>query len=610
MAAECSSNSSLPWLWIIEFLAGLKEVDASLLQEMIKRTPEFSDDLGKNAREMVSLRCLEGLFISSSDEITDPNPSTDVDSKIKFDHSERIEDVFQRILDEMSLANLKVGGPELEKYDVHPFVMHKKTSLRKNALQQLKETILDGTHPSSAFLMERSGLVPINRCDRRNPMDKNNAESEKGNSAPLTSENLIEPLQGVSSARPSILSKRDRSNLGRENLVERLHQNRMIVNDGGDLRIHAKKLVQGSSSLVPHHENKLQGTKGNDNDDPDDVTLHKISQGTSADQPSYHNIFVNEVMEESENGIELNTSEGALLDETCQKNFDEAKGHTDKSDHNLFNNVVDDDSSSDGEEYNYHKKIDITGTKYSFLNSQFTCSQQFTEQNVCMKCNKDGLLLVCSTSMCPLMVHESCLGSIASFDEKGDFYCPFCAYSVAISEYRKSKKKAALARKGLAEFIGGGIEEGEKEPKVICREVMNQKAENGNGHIKERKNNEGRQKNQVQADRESDNDVDLEEISEDSDKVNASNYFIRFRKQKQQYTYPRIPMLRRKKLAWTAQEETVLKEGVQRFSSEADKWKKILEFGGGVFQKGRTTIDLKDKWRNICRGSPNPKLPK
>lgn len=49
---------------------------------------------------------------------------------------------------------------------------------------------------------------------------------------------------------------------------------------------------------------------------------------------------------------------------------------------------------------------------------------------------------------------------------------------------------------------------------------------------------------------------------------------------------------------------------MQRFSSEADKWKKILEFGGGVFQKGRTTIDLKDKWRNICRGSPNPKLPK
>lgn len=71
---------------------------------MIKRTPEFSDDLGKNAREMVSLRCLEGLF-SPSDEIADPNPSTDVDSKIKFDHSERCEDVFQRILDEVNILS-------------------------------------------------------------------------------------------------------------------------------------------------------------------------------------------------------------------------------------------------------------------------------------------------------------------------------------------------------------------------------------------------------------------------------------------------------------------------------------------------------------------------
>ncbi|KAK9289944.1 hypothetical protein L1049_008106 [Liquidambar formosana] len=54
----------------------------------------------------------------------------------------------------------------------------------------------------------------------------------------------------------------------------------------------------------------------------------------------------------------------------------------------------------------------------------------------------------------------------------------------------------------------------------------------------------------------------------------------------------------------------MLKEGVQRLSSAGDRnipWKKILEFGGNVFQKGRTPIDLKDKWRNICKGSPKSK---
>lgn len=43
---------------------------------------------------------------------------------------------------------------------------------------------------------------------------------------------------------------------------------------------------------------------------------------------------------------------------------------------------------------------------------------------------------------------------------------------------------------------------------------------------------------------------------------------------------------------------------MQKLSNDHDKsipWKKILEFGGNVFQKGRTTIDLKDKWRNICK---------
>ncbi|OVA18370.1 SANT/Myb domain [Macleaya cordata] len=59
---------------------------------------------------------------------------------------------------------------------------------------------------------------------------------------------------------------------------------------------------------------------------------------------------------------------------------------------------------------------------------------------------------------------------------------------------------------------------------------------------------------------------------------------------------------RRKKTAWSAEEEEILKEGVFRFASHDGKtvpWKKIREFGSHVFLKSRTTIDLKDKWRNI-----------
>ncbi|GAV68720.1 Myb_DNA-binding domain-containing protein, partial [Cephalotus follicularis] len=59
---------------------------------------------------------------------------------------------------------------------------------------------------------------------------------------------------------------------------------------------------------------------------------------------------------------------------------------------------------------------------------------------------------------------------------------------------------------------------------------------------------------------------------------------------------------KRKRLHWTAEEEEMLKEGVQKFSTAVNKnipWRKILEFGRHVFDVTRTPIDLKDKWRNI-----------
>ncbi|KAL3585360.1 hypothetical protein D5086_012227 [Populus alba] len=69
-----------------------------------------------------------------------------------------------------------------------------------------------------------------------------------------------------------------------------------------------------------------------------------------------------------------------------------------------------------------------------------------------------------------------------------------------------------------------------------------------------------------------------------------------------QSTYPVMPQLRRKKVPWTVQEEEMLKKGVQKFSSDGKfPWKDILEYGSSVFFSDRTTIDVKDKWRNMCK---------
>ncbi|KAL2483459.1 DNA helicase [Forsythia ovata] len=64
-----------------------------------------------------------------------------------------------------------------------------------------------------------------------------------------------------------------------------------------------------------------------------------------------------------------------------------------------------------------------------------------------------------------------------------------------------------------------------------------------------------------------------------------------------------FPNDRRKKLLWTEEEEEMLREGVEKFSAQANKnipWRKVLEFGRHVFHGTRTPADLKDKWRNIA----------
>ncbi|XP_039027460.1 protein CHROMATIN REMODELING 4-like [Hibiscus syriacus] len=59
---------------------------------------------------------------------------------------------------------------------------------------------------------------------------------------------------------------------------------------------------------------------------------------------------------------------------------------------------------------------------------------------------------------------------------------------------------------------------------------------------------------------------------------------------------------KRRRLHWTAEEEDMLKELMQEYSTKANKnipWRKILEHGRSVFHSTRLPVDLKDKWKNI-----------
>ncbi|KAM1747973.1 hypothetical protein ACFX12_009017 [Malus domestica] len=82
--------------WAIEALASFKQVDASLLHDLIAMAPTLPEDTGNNAREMVALKCLESLF-SPCNVMSSDVPSSQ-HSKIGFNLSETCENVLKRIV--------------------------------------------------------------------------------------------------------------------------------------------------------------------------------------------------------------------------------------------------------------------------------------------------------------------------------------------------------------------------------------------------------------------------------------------------------------------------------------------------------------------------------
>ncbi|KAF5474109.1 hypothetical protein F2P56_006040 [Juglans regia] len=818
-ASGCAS--SLAWIWVIEALASFKEVDVSILHDLIEMVPELPDNLGKNMREMLALRCLEVLF-GPSNGITKDGCSS-LASKVGFDMSKSCEDVLEHIVQETSLSDLKMAGLELSNCNAHPFIIHKRACMPKLALQQLKDSLLDGSHPY------------VDTLKHMGP---------KGNVMPRIVEGRKKLLENNLCTGILLDSKRKRNTLATENMDEDFHENRNRLDACDDPNINAKRQKQFASSSVQSREVNpvpLNGTESlefpservmlvagtescglakdqrgsleevrvlGDNHDEhtasmrcghiaDDEFNHIESDipdvsttmplDTFGDEP-HQKISVDEVGDDREQCAELRTSSGPLLVKTrgnesqcdyehqfqlkapCSASLNGCKQKiiAHEAEENM-DRCCEAGTSSDSEGYHYGN-IDVFFEKNEFLSSQATNSYDpstsWTFQNLCMKCNEGGQLLVCSTSNCPVMVHENCLGSSPSFDNNGKFYCPFCAYSLSISEYLVAKKKASLARKELTLFLGMGLDQkpeeltktlhrdedllvksrengyleervngqtghdGEHadevnnfhcrrsvddkqqaEPSALCDNVNsvlreeepaeitrtlnvlteekegqvnsiqvvrvvegdNREAAEHDGHNSSCRNTDVVPVNQSHVEEELQQEVleqqiayppdepvcvhdthaDGENLScrntgvipgiqrhskeqiqqevseqqiaepteepvcaldayaediseEENEKSIISNYSKRVPKQERHDTYPASPQLRRKKVPWTAEEEEILKEGVQKFSNTNDRnipWKKILEFGGDVLHI-RTTVDLKDKWRNLCKVGP------
>ncbi|XP_049402291.1 uncharacterized protein LOC125866050 isoform X1 [Solanum stenotomum] len=854
MATKLACTSSLPWIWVIEALASSSEIDASLLINLVKRTPEISDDLGRNAREMVSLRILESLFVRKN---SGANSVASVPGdKVELDPSRDCEDVLRCILLEMSASNLKTATPDMFKWDVLSFIMKKRSILPKCHLQQFKDAIVESTNPFSTSLKERSGLelgnhyrdsgtadaigsdgfkqgheiggvntrhaAPTENLDTSTQGNKNGLQENQPGSTLLPVKRSFNAPTAYEIEVNKTKATPEKSSDPCAKAAKKFKQDVAgpIQNTVPDLISSQRDGVPaescgGSQSIVQKRNSEDDGTLEANGCLKDGKAKHAASASVlSGIDSSIKDLLPQRMSSDkkfqnigssSNCCAELGTSSDSSLhviqqdSRTCGSKGDLdynlprdlQNGEPSNADKENIEQSCESEFSGDTDEY-HNESTDLASQKNDFLNLQYAQGEDSlatvdcTELNLCVKCNEGENLLVCSSDTCSLVVHESCLGSVPNFDYKGSFYCPFCAYSRAISEYLEGKKKASLARNDLAAFIrlgagqqskkslprSQGMKKHQSQEDTIVQLCRNAKGKNSLKEVTEagsapadrssvgaqviqtsapqpepsqpRNENERNSLNEVteagsapadrssvraqvmqtgapqpetsllrnESGRNSLNEVreagsapadkssvgaqvvqtgspqpeaslpkqclvagqqpdksplgchrsrqnqsreeeelchdenrnknslekaepagshpvtrnsmraevtqihppqphvphehvcqessSIEVSSEEEQDEIGSGYHVQFRNQENN-SCPWIPQLRRKKLPWTKMEEETLKEGLLRFSHFHDRWKRILEFGGDVFQKGRTSGDLKDKWRNISK---------
>ncbi|MED6206786.1 hypothetical protein PIB30_029980 [Stylosanthes scabra] len=489
------SASSLPWLWVIQALASSNQINISLLQDLVSAAPVAQDDFCEKTRELIALRCLEEIFDSTHRVECDAAAvSASLDSRIRFDFSSSCEDVLQKILDEIPLPNLKKDGAKLLKWDVSPFISHKRATIKCD-LEQIKESIIDGTHPDADYLRDISGLLhqnggyPVHGNDNKHD---DLTERDHGNG------NYCENMEEKKNLMSVILEKANES--WKESLLDKIipcKRNRpesnehmmgyqlgkqVDISECDDFQVNAKKgrcdaLLNVHSdkekSNPPHGEQVIENStvnfllfsKRSNHTDKDfshgeaqaSVSLKHTSGREYCQQQKDEPIktkvpHANEVLPENRD----NTAHKVLtvIHESQSKTKIGAQvKEPNASDDKAGGAEISRDSCEDHDE-----KIGLAAQQQGFLSSHcifehdISASTRPIENNLCMKCKEGGELLVCRTTNCPIMVHESCL-TTCQIDAEGNFLCPFCVYEQATSRYLEAKEKASLARKELVSFI-------------------------------------------------------------------------------------------------------------------------------------------------------------
>ncbi|RDY07134.1 hypothetical protein CR513_08785, partial [Mucuna pruriens] len=458
--------SALAWLWVIEALSTFKEITTSTLQGLIDAAPVEPDQYSKNLRELVALRCLEEL----STRVVDPSYSSTLDSRVGFNFSRGCEDVLQEILGEIPLSNLKMAGAELSKWDVYPFIEHKRAGTFKCHLEQLRESIFEGTHPHTDYLKERSGLFPRNsgytvlvndgKSDDHSDKDVGNSTDaenmgQKENSVSLILEN------GDKSSKEHLLdnncspSKRSRVYSADDHLKGHLHEKQVYINESDDFFRNSKRIkCYASTSFeskkekpvsqlreeVSEHlterilisEHGEHHAENNNKEALGDGSLEDSHNGCTASKLCQSSSHIEVFRDESNNPFnDTSMSQHTFGGENSQQLQVESIPHIalpDEIQHKISGSKPSseretdlqlEDSNGSQQQIASVKAPDHTGNGcgveitgdivYQGEKINLVMEKQ-AEKSICLKCNEGDQFLICDANVVQPAVSENCLG--------------------------------------------------------------------------------------------------------------------------------------------------------------------------------------------------------
>ncbi|CAH8381221.1 unnamed protein product [Eruca vesicaria subsp. sativa] len=224
----------------------------------------------------------------------------------------------------------------------------------------------------------------------------------------------------------------------------------------------------------------------------------------------------------------------------------------------------------------------------------------------CYVCDvKDDWVLVCHGEECLISIHQSCTCVEPDFDEFGNFFCPYCWYKrlvlkslnlrdklLVIDKSRGVSKNVNECDESYEKFMA--LEKDQRRKEVFADETQSQDNEQEEDHCDSKVQELAL--------------VIHQPIEAQQQPIEAQPF--RTVPPENGGTALHDPKQRkRKRVFWTKEEEEMLKVGVEKFPGVRNiPWRKILEFGRGVFHEDRAPSDLKDKWKLINKICGKPPL--